>query len=336
MSNIAFENIRLLRTELNALRGNVVENESSVQLNFKDLIESFQQLLIERDYKERQIVQRLTADHELEITEHKRVLEQNDAEINRLKEERRELEDSLKKSSEEKETLQAELKKITEEYDRKVEELENRVKEVVEEKEKAVKESKDQLIESHKAEMESIRSRFKLMMADRSPSESSLEKVDLKEDARFTKTELEEAVAQENKKWLRRMHDLQATHETSLETIKTELMDEKEKSIVLLQERVSSLMLECMKYKGTIQQLAESDAAYQNAELLQKIEVLEKEKSDLMAELEAFKQPQQEQQQQLQQQQEMAASVAVVEGRLDMFFSLLESLIKFICPNGQI
>lgn len=304
MSDLAHENIKLLRTELNVLKSKVEDNTSDVQLNFKDLVESFQQLLLERDNKEREIVQRLRADHELEITEHKRVQEQQDAQINQLKEEKTKLEDSFKKAAEENE---AELKKLSEEYERKMEVLENRVKEVVDEKEKAVKETTDRLHESHKAEIESIRSRFKLMMTDRSPSESSLEKFDFKDDslARYTKSELEEAVAQETKKWQRKVEEIQIQHEIFLDDVKRQISDEKDKQLVLLQERVANLNLECMKHKNTIQQLAESDLQDQNSELLGRVDLLEREKSGFQADVDAVNQ------------QELVASVAVIEGKLD-------------------
>lgn len=298
----------LLRTELKELQKHIVDNKSDVQLNFNDFVTSFQELLLEYDNKEREIVQRLTVDHELEITDYKRVQEEQNCEMNRLKEENARLQHSLQKVAEENTAVKEKLEKVSEDYDCKVNELENRVKEVLDEKEKAVKEITDRLHESHKAEIESIRSRFKLMMCDRSPSETSLEKVDFKEDSssKHTKAEIEEAVSQEMKRWQRKVEEIQIQHEIFVDDVRREISEEKEKQIVILQERVANLNLECIKHKNTIQQLAESDIQSQNSELLAKLDLLEKEKNELQMEVDRCKQQQPP--------QELVASVAVLEG----------------------
>lgn len=300
LADLSRENITLLRTELKELHVQVQDSKSGLQLNFQDFHNAFQELLVARDRKEQELVQRLTADHEIEIADHKLAHEQKDTEINCLKMENVRLEESFKKSADECESLRMQL----ENNERRLEELERRVKEVLEEKEKAVKETAEQLHERHKAEIETIRSRFKLMMSDRSPSESSLEKFDFRDEsvAKYSKAEVDEAVTQEMKKWQRKVEEIQIQHEIFLEDLRRQVSDEKDKQIVMLQERVANLNLECMKHKNTIQQLAESDFQCQNSELLRKIDLLEREKFDLQAEMEKLKQ------------QELVTSVAVVEG----------------------
>lgn len=311
MDDLSRENIVLLRTELKELQRHTEDNKSELQLNFKELMTAFQELLQKRDNKEQEIVQRLTVDHELEISEYKRVQQQNNAEIDLLKEENARLQEALEKANEDSTTLTAELARVTENYEQRIRDLENRVEEVLGEKEKAVKETADRLHDSHKAEIESIRSRFKWMMSDRSPSESSLEKLDFKDEnlVKHTKAEIDEAVMQEMKKWERKVQEIQIQHEIFLEDVRRQISDEKDKQIVILQERVANLNLECMKHKNTIQQLAESDIQCQNSEFLRKIDVLEKEKNELQVEVDRLKQ-----------QQEMVGSVAVVEGKIPRQF----------------
>lgn len=269
-------------------------------MNFKQFNASFEDLLLQRDNCEQEIVQKLIADHETEITEYKQVQEEKELEIRHLKEENARLKESAKNSNDECEALRSEVEK----FDKGKQEMEKRVQEVLIEKEKAVKETAERLHENHKAEIDSIRSRFKLMMSDRSPSETSLEKFDFRDESvvKHTKIEIEEALAQETKKWQRKVEEIQLQHEISLDDARRQISDEKEKQIMMLQERVANLNLECMKHKNTIQQLAESDIQYQNSELLRKIDLLEKEKCEVQAELEKIKQ------------QDLTASVAIVEG----------------------
>lgn len=308
VADLSRENITLLRTELKELHGQINDDKADVQLNFRDLCATFEQLLLERDNKERDLVQSLKADHEMEIASHKDLQETKDVESNFLKEENSRLE----KVVEEHELLKVDLEEKCKAYDRRIEELEERVKAVLDEKERAVKETEERLHESHKAEIDSIRSRFKLMMSDRSPSESSLEKFDFKDEplARYSKGDMEEAVMQEMKKWQRKVEEIQIQHEILLEDVRKQISDEKDRQIMLLQERVANLNLECLKHKNTIQQLAESDFNCQNSELLQKIDLLEKEKSELQSEVDRIKQ------------QDLAASVAVVEGEFRLRFQV--------------
>lgn len=62
------------------------------------------------------------------------------------------------------------------------------------------------------------------------------------------------------------------------------VIDEKEKQIEVLREREATLNLECIKYKNTIQQLTEQETESNNS-LLERLDVLEREKCQLEADL---------------------------------------------------
>lgn len=117
------------------------------------------------------------------------------------------------------------------------------------------------------------------------------------------------------------MRDKVAELKTGFELEKEILLDEvsrrvgedKDKQIELLREREANLNLECIKYKSTIQQLAESESESQNIELLQKVECLERERHKLENELTL------ERTRHEVVHSDMAASVAVCEGQT-LFF----------------
>lgn len=262
----------------------------------QELSNSHRELLAQRDNKEREVVQRLTVDHELEVADHRRAQEVKEEKIRSLVEENGRLEGLVEKCEQQRENLSEEIVRVKEDYSRRIDDLERQVKEVLDEKEKAVKDTTERLHQEHKAEMESIRSRFKLMVSERSPSESSLEKFEFRDES---SSKVEEAVAQEMRRWQRKVEELQIQHEIFLEDIRKQITEEKDKQIMMLQERVANLNLECMKHKNTIQQLAESDVQTQNSELAKKLDIFEREKKELQAELDRMKQ------------QDLTSSVAV-------------------------
>lgn len=109
------------------------------------------------------------------------------------------------------------------------------------------------------------------------------------------------------------------------------MSEDKDKQIELLREREANLNLECIKYKGTIQQLAESESESQNIELLHKVECLEKEKHKLENEL-TLERSRHEMH------PDMAASVAVCEGKktnqtcFETMNPMFNSVLHFLFP----
>lgn len=179
-----------------------------------------------------------------------------------------------------------------------------------------------------------FRTRFKLFtLKDRSPSDSSLEKIDhnvidvsrhkeivqqLRDDLAMEKEKaVNEAIVevcfyaqnklesikilnllfQERQRWESKLEQeltqSRIRNEQEKQVLFNEAMrrvvDEKEKQIELWREREAVLNLECIKYKNTIQQLAESenDNSSHNSTLLDKMDALQRDKCQLEAELSA-------------------------------------------------
>lgn len=179
MSELANEAILQLRDELNDLKAQCTAEKRIIDSHCFNVNESLEQLVKASELKERETLQRLTVDHELEQSDLKKVIQGRTEEIQSLRAENQCLERSLIKSHEESRLQKDEYERLLQQSREGVNELKQRIEEFEIEKEKATKEVREELTKKYKDEMESIRSRFKLMsIMERSPSDSSLEKID--------------------------------------------------------------------------------------------------------------------------------------------------------------
>lgn len=128
------------------------------------------------------------------------------------------------------------------------------------EKTKAVNELKDRLIREHKTEIESLRCRYKLMKnVDRTPSDTSLEKIDRPEIA-----------------------TLQASSPTSSsQSLYRRILDEKERQLDTANQHVELLSQENTKFKQMIQSLTDGEQQESLVQLKDQVETLQKEKEKL-------------------------------------------------------
>lgn len=260
----------------------------------------------------REILNRITVDHELEINDIKNFQRTKDEEIKSLRTEIDYLETAVKLGKDEVNILKNQIDKVTQQHMEEIKHFEEQIEIIKSEKEKIA----DNLNREHKAEVEGIRSRFRLMVMERTPSDSSLEKIDISTESALiqmkenlekqSKIEVEEAVANEKKIWDKKLEEMKVHYENMMEDVAKRISEEKEKQIDVLREREANLNLECIKYKSTIQQLAECESQSQVNELLEKVELLEKEKQLLQAELEKSKH--------YSSGSDLTTSIAVVEG----------------------
>lgn len=264
--------------------------------------------MVERDSKEKETINNLKKNHEKEIDVYKSQEASTSKQIERLKLEREVLETEVLKTTES-------LKELRDTFDRKMEEnvteLEDLQKQLQDkdiEYEKTVKEATDRLNREHKAEIENIRSRFKLMTMERSPSDTSLEKssdfsslpshstllIQMTENFEMDKERaVNEALIKERSKWEKildiKIQGIRTKFETEQEQLVRQISEEKDKQIDILSERERNLNLECLKYKDTIQQLTETEKETYDSDLLDRISLLQKEKEMLEEELERVK-----------------------------------------------
>lgn len=215
MATLASEAITQLKDELNDLKDQLTTEKRYIDSHCCDVTEIWERLIKTSEIKEREALQRLTVDHELEQSDLKKVIQGRNEEIQSLRAENQCLERSLIKNREDNRIQKEEYERLLQQNRINIEELKKRYED---EKERLVKETKDELQKKYKDEMDSLRSRFKLMsVKDRSPSDSSLEKIEhnyielsnhnavikkLKDDLSVEKDEaVKNAVDEERSKW---------------------------------------------------------------------------------------------------------------------------------------
>lgn len=157
MAVLAREAMGQLRAELSDLRTQFSSELGCVHTHCTDVTTHWETLVKENEIKQREALQRLTVDHELEQSDLKKLIQCKVEEIQSLRSENQCLEKTLNKNREENRTQKDEYERLLQQSEIRCEELMKRIQEMGEEKDRAVKEAKDDLTKEYKAEMESIR-----------------------------------------------------------------------------------------------------------------------------------------------------------------------------------
>lgn len=179
MAVLAREAIRQLSEELCELKNKICEEKSLIMSHSSGILENWDKMVQSTEIRERETLQRLTVDHELEQSDLKKLIQGRNEEIQSLRAENQCLERSLIKYREESRLQKDEYERLLHQSKERHEELQKEVENFEVMKEKALRDCREELQKEYKAELESMRSRFKLMsLMERSPSDSSLEKID--------------------------------------------------------------------------------------------------------------------------------------------------------------
>ncbi|XP_057670017.1 RB1-inducible coiled-coil protein 1 isoform X2 [Diorhabda carinulata] len=334
LHQLAMEATLDLRSELSALKTHVLATQNCTSQYCDSLTNSWENLIVLREQKEKDTLESITKNHEDAIKELSKREEENNKQIENLLNDKVSLENDLLKSRELLEEFKENLVKLKEENIKIKEDLQNQLLEKDQEMNKLIKETSDRLVKDHKAEIENIRSRFKLMTMERSPSDNTFEKSldsnNLQSNSTFLQQmkdnfDLEkekavnDAVEQERTTLMELMDNRIREIESkflseknlALQDLAIKISEEKDKQIEVLMEREKNLTLECIKYKGTIQQLAESATESSDVELLKMISTLQSEKEALIEELENSKMSKDKS-------IDMSTSVAVCEAKVDV------------------
>ncbi|CAH2988589.1 unnamed protein product [Chilo suppressalis] len=310
-------NVVFIRGELIKLKDDVESHKSFINSQYLQVVEAYENSCVEISLRHREQTQRLTVDHELELSDMKATLAQKDEVIETLSKEK----DSIKAEN------QREIEKLNEEHKNTEESLEKcreeiagfakKLEEMETQKQKDIKDMQDKLHMDYKAEIESLRSRFRLVALtnmDRSPSESSLEKIErtdvieitshnaivmqTKENAEMEKEEaVKEAVAKAEAEWKQRLEaevgQLKAKLDTEKQVTINEatrrLLAEKDRQLELMREREQVLSRECTKYRDTIQQLTDPETNDYDSLLKAQFATLENEKALLQQQVQELK-----------------------------------------------
>lgn len=300
MHQASNESLTLLKQQMHTLKDNTSRGKRDFQIEMDQLLNYLEILNIEKRNNERELVQRLTVDHELEMNDLKTSLYVKDDEIQTLKSELQlmELANNVinEKFNKEKEMWE----KRHQELVAKVKDLEKKLSHNVSEREMAVKKIKDEMKSENKNEIESLRCKFKLMTSmERSPSEMSLEKIErdvidisnheqivsqMKEDFEADK---EKAVrmAVERIKMLMETSSGSPSKSLNQETFRR-ILDEKDRQLDQMRERAEVLSKSNIRFQETIRSL--TDVEINDSQMIEcrdKLELVQKEKVRLEREL---------------------------------------------------
>lgn len=259
MAQLSRNSIELLRIEFQQLLDNVNCDKKDLTVEFQKIETTWLNVKQQTETNEREIINRLTVDHELELSDVRKLLTMKTDVVADLKAENAKLLEKLANSELEMENTKTRSSNEIDGLRARIAELEERLNNHDIEKTKAVNETKDRLIREHKTEIESLRCRYKLMKnVDRTPSDTSLERIERGE--------------------------LQASSPTSSQSLYRRILDEKERQLDVAHAQLEVLNKENDNLKRSIQNLADSEPN-QIIELKSQIEVLHKEKNKLRSKL---------------------------------------------------
>lgn len=301
MYQASSESLTLLKQQLKSLKDDTEGEKQELQVELDKLMHNFDFMKIETRNHERELVQRLTVDHELEMNDLKKSLYVKDDEIQTLKSEMESMESATEalngKLGKEKEVWE----KRQHELMQKIVELEKKLLHNASEREMAVKKIKDEMKSENKNEIESLRCKFKLMTSmERSPSEMSLEKIErdvidisyheqiisqLKEDFEAEKDKAVR-VAVERIKMLMETGSTGSPSKSLNQDTFRRILDEKERQLDEMRERAEVLSKKNIRFQETIQSLTDVEINESQMECRAKLDMVQREKVKLERELE--------------------------------------------------
>ncbi|XP_034176502.1 autophagy-related 17 isoform X2 [Osmia lignaria lignaria] len=316
MKAVVCETLTSVRQELSILRDRSDEEKAGFFKMIERVREALSLYSRECDRRLREREQELTVDHELELADVKKLIENREEEICSLKRNlleketelaeherlvatmrqkleteqtemrnlqtrlHRQLEEALEQARAEKEAAVKEaneerfleiatLTNSVAQCQKRIQELEESLATARNDQQRMVKEATDKLQLECKTELENIRSRFKLMAAstmERSPSDSSLEKIErpdviefanhilaqAKEDMKLEKSvAIRTAIEKERADCVMKLdHELRVARQ---------MVEEKDKEVEMYRMIEIALSEECKRYKSTIRRLTESE-----------------------------------------------------------------------------
>ncbi|XP_060802696.1 RB1-inducible coiled-coil protein 1 isoform X2 [Amyelois transitella] len=301
-------NIMFIKEELVKLKGEINEQKKFVKGKYLEILDGWERSNQEAAIRFREHTQRMTVDHELELSDMKAAMTQKDDVIDSLKREKEDLKLEHQKDLERLDKEHQDTKDLLEKTRMEVKELEKKLAEYDANKQVEIKELQEKMHLDYKAEIESLRSRFRLVAItnmDRSPSESSLEKIErtdvieisshnaivmqTKENAEVEKEEaVKEAVAKCDADWRLKLEEELKSFKNKYENekqvsndVSRRLIAEKDRQLDALREREQALVRESNKYRDTIQQLTDPETNDYDALLKTQFASLENDKAVL-------------------------------------------------------
>ncbi|XP_055541305.1 RB1-inducible coiled-coil protein 1 isoform X2 [Wyeomyia smithii] len=307
--------ICVLRMQLSEFKAKHLENEAAFKAQLEAISRSWIDIQEAARNRERETVQQLTVDHELEMNDLRKSIHQKDDEIQSLRSDNSTMKASLIETVSKYESEKQELNNKIEEMKEVVGKLERQLADVNVDRNKAIQEAIEQLEHKHKTDIESLRCRYKLMTSmDRSPSDTSLEKIEKpdmidiasheqllaqaredfnREKERAIKTAIEEErqrweLSQQQKSLAQPQRSMGSSPgtPTGSHDVYKRILEEKERQLDELRDKEVHLLRENQRYKETIQSLTDPELCSNQIIFKQQVELLEREKLQLANELE--------------------------------------------------
>lgn len=311
---LSLSSISFLREQLSALKSENAAHHADFRSKLEAINKCWTALQEEARNRERETIQRLTVDHELEMNDLRKSIHLKDDEVQSLRSDNAMMKASHIETVSKYESEKKELNEQIDDMKEVVSKLKMQLANVEVDKKKAIQEAVEQLEHKHKTEIESLRCRYKLMTSmDRSPSDTSLEKIEkpdmidiasheqllaqAKEDFNRDKERaIQTAINEERQRWESVQTTLRPQSQRSLASspgtptgssdIYKRILEEKERQLDDLRDKEVILMKENQRYKETIQSLTDPELCSNQTNLKERIESLEREKQQLTKELE--------------------------------------------------
>lgn len=318
MKKLTFESLELLKNQLKNIKSDSVTTNCDLKQQIDKLNETWNEIENENKIREREMINRLTVDHELELNDIKKCICSKDDEIEILTTNLKNCEEShlevLNRIEKDKMNLELNFRELNE----KLKNYENEINLKNTDKEKALNDVREKLIQEHKTEIESLRCRFKLMTSsmERSPSDTSLEKIERpeyidmviggnldsfliqsKEDIAMERgLAIKSAADRERARWgdaFGRSSYLSSSPKSpgsANQDFLKRILDEKDKQLEQFRERESMLNKDNLKLKETIHSLTDSDLNESQFSMFKgQFESLQRDKQRLQSELDLEK-----------------------------------------------
>lgn len=315
--HLSQSSISFLREQLSALKAENATNQTELCSKLGAINRCWTHIQEEARNRERETIQRLTVDHELEMNDLRKSIHQKDDEIQSLRSDNSIMKASHIETVSKYESEKQELTDKIDEMKQVVSKLELQLADSDVDKKKAIQEAIEQLEHKHKTEIESLRCRYKLMTSmDRSPSDTSLEKIEKPDMIDITSHEqllaqarddfnrekeraIKTAIEEERQRWeasiasksqpqppqQRSMASSPGTPSGSHDVYKR-ILEEKEWQLDDMRDKESLLLKEIQRYKEVIQSLMDPELNSNQINFKDRVQELEREKQQLTKELE--------------------------------------------------
>ncbi|XP_049279871.1 RB1-inducible coiled-coil protein 1 isoform X2 [Anopheles funestus] len=319
------DSIMMLRDQLALVRTEAENNRTQFQSELGAMNRAWNDIQQLARNRERETIQQLTVDHELEMNDLRKSVHQMDDEIQSLRSDNSTMKashiETVSSYEQEKKELNEQIAQMRTVIDR----LECQLANSEIDRKQAIQEAVEQLEHKHRTEIESLRCRFKLMASsmDRSPSDTSLEKIEkpdmidigtheqmlaqMRDDFQRDKERaIRAAVEEERQRWeanaigsggvaigsagsagrLHRSYGVAGSPGGGSQDVYKRILDEKDRQLDELRDKEAQLAREVMRMRETIQSLTDPELSPLNDHSCrEQLEALETDRQQMSEEL---------------------------------------------------